>query len=565
MSLKSKSLYLLLAGILLLQACSISQVTPTPGPTQTPVPPTPTVPSPTPTKPPFEPLHLGNAWPTGDNDLVGGAASPDGIIYAMDKEGVLHAWDTSQNELWTYQGNYTQASSPYLSSTFIYIFTDSPNLTAINYDGTEAWTFDFDGRVMSEPLIAPDGSVYIEIYKFNEDFISDVYHLLADGTYEKFSLKSFDSLDDAFVDSKGNIYSWGWRAVTILSPDGETIKECEQKGSSRLLSNIVLNSNDEMLYIIETSRLMAMGTDCSALWNVSLDKSKEENFSYRLLYGEGDILYIGGSDGSLYALNGKDGATIWKSDAHPEIGEIISLAVLEKGLVYVVTSQAKIAVFDSQGEMKWSSQLYSPNVPDGLFALPTNELVLFHGGQVLVYTSDPSMQYAFPAGAEPPATEEQAREEIVTFVLDFIVKYEIGETADYIRTSGMPWVDSPPEANIIVYAPALENAENSWEYLDNDNPITVWWYADGELIIVEDKQKAIEEYQKNYMDNPASDIFAWGSYDFGIVKLSSDFLSADLYIGASCGPLCGHGMMYKIQRSPSGEWWIYDSTHLWQS
>jgi hypothetical protein len=67
------------------------------------------------------------------------------------------------------------------------------------------------------------------------------------------------------------------------------------------------------------------------------------------------------------------------------------------------------------------------------------------------------------------------------------------------------------------------------------------------------------------MDNPASDIFAWGSYDFGIVKLSSDFLSADVYIGASCGPLCGHGVMYKIQRSPSGEWWIYDSMHLWQS
>jgi hypothetical protein len=184
---------------------------------------------------------------------------------------------------------------------------------------------------------------------------------------------------------------------------------------------------------------------------------------------------------------------------------------------------------------------------------------------VLVYTFDPSVQYDFPAGAEPPSTEEQAREEIVSFVLDFIVIYEIGETADYIHTSGMPWVDSPPEANIIVYAPSLENAEHSWEYLDNENPIAVWWYADGELIEVDDKQKAIEEYHKKYIENATGSIFVWGSYDFGIVKISPAFRSAEVYIGASCGPLCGHGVMYKIQRSPSGEWWIYDSTHLWQS
>jgi hypothetical protein len=310
---------------------------------------------------------------------------------------------------------------------------------------------------------------------------------------------------------------------------------------------------------------MAISPDCTALWNIPLEKKKMIGAHYQLVYDDSNVLYIGGSDGTLYALDGKSGSILWKSEAHPEIGEIVDLAILEEGLIYAVTSQGKIVAFDSQGEMKWFGELYEPGVPNGIHALPTNELVLFHGGKMLIYTHNSSMQYAFPAGAALPVSAEQARDEIVSFVLDFIVKYEIGETADYIRTSGMPWVDSPPEANIIVYAPAKQNADNSWEYLDSKNPITVWWYADNTLTEVDDKQKAIDEYQKKYIDNASGSIFVWGSYDFGIIKINPDFRSAEIYVGASCGPLCGHGFNYKLQRSPSGKWWFYDSTHLWQS
>ncbi len=568
MSTKSKSLYLLLVGILLLQACSMSQVQPTPAqPTQTPVPPTPTQPSPTPTEPPFEPIHLGMVWPANGTKLVGGAVTPDGIIYAMDENGMLHALGSSGKEYWTYQGDYNHASPPYLSKSLIYIFTDNQNLIAINYEGKEKWKFDIKGRVISAPLLVPDGSIYVEIYdNTKEGFKSDIYHLRIDGAYEKFSLEFLRSLDGALLDSKGNIYIWSWKALTVLSPSGEKIKECDQKGSSRLASNLVFGADDVLLYIIENSYLMAMGPDCDALWNVPLDKKEGNDLHYQMAYDKNDVLYIGGSDGSMYALDGKSGSILWKSETHPEIGEIVKIVPLEDGLVYVVTSQAKIAAFDSQGEIKWFSELYGPGVPDGLHALPTNEIVLFHGGQALIYTYNPAAQYEFPVAATPPASEEQAREEIVSFVLDFIVKYEIGETADYIRTSGMPWVDSPPEANIIVYAPAVEPTEdNYWSYIDSDNPIRVWWYADNKLTEVGEKQKAIDEYRKKYIDNSSGTIFVWGSYDFGIIKVNPDFRSAEIYVGASCGPLCGHGYLYWLQRSSSGEWWIYDSQHLWQS
>ncbi len=124
---------------------------------------------------------------------------------------MLHAWDASLNELCTYQGNYQLASSPYLSKLFIYIFTDDQGLVAVSYEGNEEWSFDIDGRVVSAPIIAPDGSIYVEVFdNTREGFETDVYHLLADGTFEKFSLPFLQSLDGALVDSKGNFYLLRW-------------------------------------------------------------------------------------------------------------------------------------------------------------------------------------------------------------------------------------------------------------------------------------------------------------------------------------------------------------------
>jgi hypothetical protein len=93
----------------------------------------------------------------------------------------------------------------------------------------------------------------------------------------------------------------------------------------------------------------------------------------------------------------------------------------------------------------------------------------------------------------------------------------------------------------------------------------VWWYTDGQLTETEDKLKSIEEYRQRYMQDAKSDIWAWGYYEFGIVSIADDLQSAKVYVGASCGPLCGHGMYYTLQRSPSGKWWITDSQNLWVS
>lgn len=101
----------------------------------------------------------------------------------------------------------------------------------------------------------------------------------------------------------------------------------------------------------------------------------------------------------------------------------------------------------------------------------------------------------------PPTSEEQAVEEIVSFMLDFIVIQEIGGTADYVRSNQMPWIGPAPKVNIITFYPTpdLNNTSLPYSppvYLDYKNPINVWWYTKNRLVEMDDKQKAIDEYYK---------------------------------------------------------------------
>jgi hypothetical protein len=160
---------------------------------------------------------------------------------------------------------------------------------------------------------------------------------------------------------------------------------------------------------------------------------------------------------------------------------------------------------------------------------------------------------------------KERENEIVSFMLDFIVQQEIGGTADYIENSTQPWVDAPPEANIIIWAPKKANPERSSHPLNADKPIKVWWYADNQLVEARHKRAAIEQYVNDYMEHPSSNIWAWGYHEFGIMSVAKDGQMAEVYVGVSCGPLCGHGYFYTLQRSASGQWMIIDAQRAWVS
>ncbi len=168
------------------------------------------------------------------------------------------------------------------------------------------------------------------------------------------------------------------------------------------------------------------------------------------------------------------------------------------------------------------------------------------------------------SACSPAISKETAEKELVSFILDFIVQQEIGGTANYIQTSGQPWVDAPPNANIIIWSPPIENP-GDFDYIKSDESIKVWLYADGKLVEATDMKDTIQNYKTTHMSNTESDIWAWGYYEFGIMSISSNNQEATIYVGVSCGSLCGHGVMYTVKRNSAGKWEIKDSKDLWVS
>jgi hypothetical protein len=61
------------------------------------------------------------------------------------------------------------------------------------------------------------------------------------------------------------------------------------------------------------------------------------------------------------------------------------------------------------------------------------------------------------------------------------------------------------------------------------------------------------------MERPKSNIYAWGSYTFGFLSVDKFGEWVEVYVRVSCGQLCGHGVLYTLQRNGNGEWKIIES------
>jgi hypothetical protein len=167
-----------------------------------------------------------------------------------------------------------------------------------------------------------------------------------------------------------------------------------------------------------------------------------------------------------------------------------------------------------------------------------------------------------------PMGMQAAENEIVEFMRELILTQGIGSMADYIETSGQPWVEAAPRANIIVYGRILSDDYGGYR-VDSEHPIRVWWLEGNELTDVAegDRAEAIARYQEQYIDPlfDESTIFAWGAYDFGIVDIGLGGMTARVYTSSSCGPLCGSGFTFDMVRLPSGRWIIVREEMLWIS
>ncbi len=165
----------------------------------------------------------------------------------------------------------------------------------------------------------------------------------------------------------------------------------------------------------------------------------------------------------------------------------------------------------------------------------------------------------------PSIPQAQVEQELVPFMLDFIVQQNLGGKAPYAQSGGHLWAEAPQDAALIVWAPPVKSSEqNGTLFVNTDEPTRVWWFADNQLAEVTDKVQAIQAFRQAHFSGDAPE-HGWGYYEFGILSVSADGRLAKVYLGISCGPLCGTGTIYTLQRNEAGTWSIKDSEGKWIS
>jgi hypothetical protein len=162
--------------------------------------------------------------------------------------------------------------------------------------------------------------------------------------------------------------------------------------------------------------------------------------------------------------------------------------------------------------------------------------------------------------------EQRVEDEIVTFMIEYITENEIEPMIDIIAEEDIPLIDTPPDEFIIIWLPpSATRGEDPWHWLDDEQPNGVWLYSDGD--VSEREAGAIEEYRQEYIepDDGWASIFQWGYYEFGLLSISENEQDAEVYLSATCGSLCGHGVVLTLQRSSGGVWEIVNTEVLWVS
>ena len=170
------------------------------------------------------------------------------------------------------------------------------------------------------------------------------------------------------------------------------------------------------------------------------------------------------------------------------------------------------------------------------------------------------------AACRPAMPSPQVENELVPFMLDLIISRAAGDSAPYTRSAGQQWADAPLDASIVVWAPPVDSPDQDGiQYLKTDQPNKVWWYADHQLAEVTDGAQAIQQFRQVHFSGNSVGNKGWGYYEFGILSVSNAGREARVYVGISCGPLCGTGTIYTLERTDAGAWRVKDSEMKWIS
>lgn len=273
------------------------------------------------------------------------ASVADGIVYAGDLDGTLHAADLATGqERWTYVTGGPIGAAPAVADGVVYIGDQTGTLHALDAaTGVPRWTARLGGGLFASSPAVVDGVVYVagsrQTGASAPTIVDGVVYAGGDGSASR------DPITLYAVDAAAGTPVWS-RSTTrhgLYAFDAGTGAEqwfFPTRGyvhaSAAVADGVVyVGANDGTISAIDT----ATGT---ARWTFQTGKPVTSPPAV-----VGGLVYVGGGDGRFFALDAATGAARWTADA----GAIArSAPAVADGAVYVVAAGALVAMDASTGD-----------------------------------------------------------------------------------------------------------------------------------------------------------------------------------------------------------------------
>jgi outer membrane protein assembly factor BamB len=255
------------------------------------------------------------------------------------------ACTTPEHLQWTFKTGRAIYSSPAVDGDdgTIYVGSDDQRLYALDPGGTEKWSYQTYGAVMSSPTLTSDGTIYVGS--------SDrrIYALDSAGHLIWLFITRNGVLSTPAIGFDGTIFVGSMNdRIYALNPEGSVKWWFESAVDAFPSPTIGFGGCCGIVYVGAEFALHALDHALgSEQWSFGADHSSVRS----LALGSDQTIYVGSNDGRLYAIS-SDGSEAWSFDTGGQVRS--SAAIASDGTIYVGSDDYKLYALDPTGSMEWS-------------------------------------------------------------------------------------------------------------------------------------------------------------------------------------------------------------------
>lgn len=203
-----------------------------------------------------------------------------------------------------------------------------------------AWSFETSGRVSAQPVVGPDGEVFVG------DHGGTLHALTTYGRLRWSRELGGPIYSTPLVDDRGNVYVGSdARSITSFSSEGDLRWRLVTEGDAD--TGLVLDPNGR-LYTAAGQELLSLETDGTVRWSF---RAGGKIFTTPAIADDGTI-YVGAQDDHLYAVS-PDGTLRWSyrtegdNDSSPAIGD--------DGTIYFGSDDRRVYALAPDGSLRWAT------------------------------------------------------------------------------------------------------------------------------------------------------------------------------------------------------------------